>query len=97
MGKLFKGVVLGAALSALFGSWLKKPQGQQAKQMAEDLVRSLMKRSGEVASVTREAYSKIVDTAMAEMQKMKSLSERELGELRSELEAKWEEMTKRSS
>lgn len=95
MGKLFKGVVLGTVLSALFGSWLKKPQGQQVKQVAEDLVRSLVKRSSEVATVTREAYSKIVDTAMAELQKMKSLSERELGELRSELEAKWEEFTKK--
>jgi gas vesicle protein len=96
MGRLFKGVVLGTVLSALFGSWLRKPQGQQVKQVAEDLVRSLVKRSSEVATVTREAYSKIVDTAMAELQKMKSLSERELGELRSELEAKWEEMTKKA-
>lgn len=97
MGRLFKGVVLGTVLSAIFGSWLRKPQGQKAKQMAEDIVRSLMKSSGEVAAVTREAYSKIVDTAMAEMKKMQSLSEREASELRSELEAKWEEMTKRGS
>ena len=97
MGKLFKGVILGTVLSALFGSWLKKPQGQQVKQVAEEIVRSLVKRSSEVATVTREAYSKIVDTAMAEMKKMKSLSEREANELRSELETRWEEMTKRDS
>lgn len=96
MGKLFKGIVLGTVLSALFGSWLKKPQGQKAQQMAEELVRSLLQRSGAVAEVTREAYSKIVGTAMEEIKKMRSLSEKEAGELRAELESKWEEMTKKA-
>ena len=96
MGKLFKGVVLGATISALFGSWLKKPQGQQVKQAAEEMVRSLVKRSSEVAAVTKESYIKILDTAMAEVRKMKSLSEHEASELRSELETRWEEFSKKA-
>ena len=95
MGKLFKGVVLGTALSALFGAWLKKPQGQKAKQAAEEFVRSLLKRGGEVAVLSKESYMKILDTAVEELKKMKTLSERELQELRTDFETKWETLGRR--
>lgn len=96
MKGFLKGVVAGSVLGAIVvaASRMKASEKKALTKTLADVQRKIASHSKRIGSLTRSAYEKIVDTAVAEYRGVKALSEKDLDDLRAELKASWKDVKK---
>jgi gas vesicle protein len=94
---LFKGLAAGAVLGAVGAMLVKsnKAADKQAKELykaGEEIAGRVADKAVKLGTVTKSAYSKVVDSLIAEYKGAKHLTDKELGELKDELKESWEDI-----
>ncbi len=94
---LFKGLAAGAVLGAVGAMLIKsnKATDKKAKELykaGEEIAGRVVEKAIKLGSVSKSAYSKVVDSLIEEYKDAKHLTEKELSELKEELKDSWEDV-----
>ena len=90
---IMKGVALAtlvASAVALTQALKKNRKSKVLKEAAMDAKENVLAHARKLGKVSKDSYGKVVDAVMAEYAAMKTLSKKELSELRDELKEGWE-------
>ena len=91
MGRL-KALLTGLALGTLVGALLDPERRATIKKIALELKSKVTARAKTVSELSRDAYEKMVDSAVEEMKDAKSVTKEEMDKIVAELKSGWNDV-----